>query len=246
MRRFRLAFPLALALASVPASAPALADDKEVEEALKRDTQELANAISEGKPAVWERLLDERVSYVDESGTVLDKKGLVDGAKGLPKGVSGTLRVTDFHAAVHGDVAVTTYVSDENENYHGHKLHSQYRTTETWKRTKEGWRLIGGQVLALRTDPPAVPADREDLEEYCGRYSLTPEITYEIRLTERGLEGQQTGRKAEVLKPEVPGVFFVPGKPRYRKVFQRDDDGEITGFAERREAWDLVWTREEE
>jgi len=35
----------------------------------------------------------------------------------------------------------------------------------------------------------------------------------------------------------------VPGKPRYRKIFPRDAAGKITGFAERREAWDIVWTR---
>jgi hypothetical protein len=42
---------------------------------------------------------------------------------------------------------------------------------------------------------------------------------------------------------EAADVFFVPGKPRYRKIFLRDDDGEITGFAERREAWDLVFAK---
>jgi len=35
----------------------------------------------------------------------------------------------------------------------------------------------------------------------------------------------------------------VPGRPRYRKVFRRDSAGGITDFAERREAWDLVWKR---
>jgi hypothetical protein len=72
---------------------------------------------------------------------------------------------------------------------------------------------------------------------------LTPTITYEIRLKDGRLEGQQTGRKTEPLKAEVADVLFVPGKPRYRKIFQRGSDGRITGFAERREAWDLNWTR---
>ncbi|HTO76422.1 MAG TPA: hypothetical protein VMQ61_10130, partial [Thermoanaerobaculia bacterium] len=57
------------------------------------------------------------------------------------------------------------------------------------------------------------------------------------------LEGQQNGRKAEVLKAEAPDVLFVPGKPRYRYVILRGSDGRITGFAQRREAWDLVWKR---
>jgi hypothetical protein len=242
MRRLRVGSLIAL-IAIVPLFAPLLADDKSLEESLRRNTQELMDALGDGKPDVWERLLDARVSYTDEGGAVLDKKTLVEGAKGLPKGVLGTIVVKDFRATVHGDVAVTTYVSDENENYHGHKLHCQYRTTDTWKETKAGWRLVAGQVLALRTDPPEMAADADDLEEYCGRYALTPELGYEIRCTDHGLEGQATGKKPEPLRMEAPDVFFVPGKVRYRFIFQRDEDGAIAGFSERREAWDLVYKR---
>jgi hypothetical protein len=186
---------------------------RSVEEALQANTQALMDAVTAGDAGVWNRLLDAHVTYVDENGSVLDRKALVDGIKPLPAGVSGAIRVTEFHATVHGDVAVTTHVDDEHETFHGHALHCRYRTTDTWQRTPEGWRLVGGQVLALRTDPPA-------------------------------LEGRQTGKKPEPLKVETGDVLFVPGKPRYRKVFLRDDDGDITGFAERREAWDLVFTKQ--
>lgn len=72
---------------------------------------------------------------------------------------------------------------------------------------------------------------------------MTPTITYEIRRKDGGLEGQRTGRDPEVLRAEVADVLFVPGRPRYRKVFLRDSEGRIKGFVERREAWDLLWTR---
>jgi hypothetical protein len=81
-------------------------------------------------------------------------------------------------------------------------------------------------------------------DQYCGRYALTPEIAYEIRCKSDSFEGQQTGRKAEELLAEAPDVLFVTGKPRYRYVFLRGPDGKITGLAQRREAWDIVWTRE--
>jgi hypothetical protein len=168
---------------------------------------------------------------------------MVEGTKPLPDGVSGSIRVTEFDAAVHGDVAVATHVDDENEDYHGHKLHCQYRTTDTWIKTPAGWRLIAGQVLALRTDPPAASIAPALRQEYCGSYALAPGITYEIRCKGEAFEGQQTGRKAEELRTEAPDVLFVPGKPRYRKIFQRGPGGKITGFVERREAWDLPWTR---
>jgi len=254
-RRLVVASALVLAVGALARGSVFAADEKSkagatkppgntVEEMLQANTQAMMDAVASGDTAVWNRFLDARVTYVDENGTVLDRKALVDGLKPLPAGVSGTIRVTQFHATVHGDLAVATYVDDEHETYHGHELHCQYRTTDTWARTPAGWRLVGGQVLALRTDPPALEVAPEDLEEYAGRYTLSSDVSYEIRLTDHGLEGQETGRKPEQLKVESGDVFFVPGQPRTRKVFLRDDDGDITGFAERREAWDLVFTRE--
>jgi hypothetical protein len=214
-----------------------------VPDILKRQAQELVDAIGTGSAAVWNRYLDEGVRYVDESGTVMTKKQMVEGTKPLPDGVTGTIRVIDFNAVVHGDVAVATYVDDENEDFHGSRLHCQYRTTDTWLKTAKGWRLIASQVLALRTDPPPVALAASLRAEYCGRYALTPAIAYEIRCNGDALEGQQTGRKAEELRAEAPDVLFVPGRPRYRYVFLRDAGGKITGFAQRREVWDLVWKR---
>jgi hypothetical protein len=231
-----------LALAALASARPARAAE-DVEALLRRQTQELFDAVSAGTPAVWERYLDPRAVYTSEDGTVSTKAQMVADVKPLPPGVSGSIQVTGFRAVVHGTVAVATHVEDEHEDYHGHKLHCQYRTTDTWVKAPAGWRLVAGQVLALRTDPPAIQFDRARLAEYCGRYALTPEITYEIRCRDGGLEGQQTGRPAEALRVEAPDVLFVPGKPRYRKVFQRGPDGRIRGFAERREAWDLDWKR---
>jgi ketosteroid isomerase-like protein len=210
---------------------------------LQRQTQELVDAIATGSAAVWDKYLDKDLRYVDESGRVLTKKQMLEDIKPLPGGVSGTIRVTDFDAVVHGNVAVATYVNDEDEDFHGHKVHCQYRTTDTWKKTPKGWRLIAAQVLALRTDPPSVPLTARLKEEYSGRYALTPQISYEIRPAGEELEGQQTGRPAQVLRAEAPDVLFVPGRPRYRKIFLRGPDGRVTGFAERREAWDIVWSR---
>jgi ketosteroid isomerase-like protein len=224
------------------AAAPGTAAE-DVRALLKRQTQELVDAIGAGSAEVWDRYLDPDVRYVDETGTVSTKKEMVEQTKPLPTGVSGTIRITDFDAAVHGDVAVTTYVDDESENFHGHELHCRYRTTDTWKKTREGWRLIAGQVLALREDPPSVTLSPALRREYAGTYVLAPGIAYEIRGAGDKLEGQQTGRKPETLLAEAPDVLFVPGRPRYRYVFLRDAGGAIVGFAQRREAWDLVWKR---
>ena len=227
-------------LLSAATATPASEDAAAV---LHRQTQELMDAITHGSAAVWDRYLDAKAIYTAEDGTLQTKAQMVEGTKPLPEGVSGNIKVIDFKATVHGPVAITNYVSDEHEDYHGHKLHCQYRTTDTWLQTPAGWRLVAGQVLALRTDPPAVPFTSRQMAEYVGRYALAPAITYEIRRQGDGLVGQQSGRQAEPLKAEAPDVLFVPGKTRYRKIFKRAPDGHVTGFAERREAWDIDWKR---
>jgi hypothetical protein len=210
---------------------------------LQRQTQELLDALVPGTASVWERYLDTDASISTEDGELVHKSEMISQIKPFPAGISGNIKVTDYKVTFHGTVAIATHVEDEHENYHGHQLHCQYRTTDTWVQTSAGWRLLASQILALRTDPPAMNLTAKQVKEYVGRYSLTPEISYEIRLKNGQLEGQQTGRKPEVLRAEVADVLFVPGKPRYRTVIQRDAAGRITGFAERREAWDLVWTR---
>lgn len=231
-------------LACVVMGAPEKPPTQNVPEVLQRQTQALYDAIATGEVAVWDEYLDAGVRFIDESGDVMSKKQMLEGTKPLPEGVSGTIRVTDFDVALHGEVAIATYVNDENEVFHGHALHCRYRTTDTWMKTAGAWRLIASQILALRTDPPSIVLPASVRAEYCGRYALTPEIGYEIRATGDALEGRQSGRPPEALLAEAADVLFVPGRPRYRYVILRGSDGKITGFAQRREAWDLVWTRE--
>lgn len=239
----RRSLVFAILLAFTFLAIPRATSAETVGDVLRRQTQELADAIGTGSAAVWDRYLDPEVRYVDESGKVLTKKKMLDDLKPLPQGVSGSLKVTDFDVAVHGGVAVATYVDDEHEDFHGHKLHCQYRVTDTWIRTAKGWRLIAAQVLALRADPPSARVAAALHDEYCGTYTLTSTISYVIRKNGDRLEGRRSGREAEELLDEAPDVLFVPGRPRYRYVFLRGAGGMITGLAERREAWDLVWKR---
>ncbi len=232
----------ALVLGARIASPPASAND-DVTTTLQRQTQELLDAVSAGSAAVWDRYLDSTVSYTTEDGSVRSKREMVGDIRPLPKTISGSIEIVEFTARIHGDVAVTTHVDDEHETFYGHALHCQYRSTDTWLKTPAGWRLIGAQVLALRTDPPGVALTPAALDEMVGTYTLSPELSYEIRRSGDVLVGQETGRAPDTLRAETRDVLFVPGRPRYRKVFRRDADGHVVDFAERREAWDLVWAK---
>ena len=232
----------ALFIASILIAAFAVLGD-DTAALLEKQTQEMCNAVAVGDARVWDRYLDDRVVIRTEDGMLHDKAGTLKDLQPLPAGVSGRIVVVYFVARVHNDTAVTTYTLDEHENYHGHSLHCRYLATDTWMKTPSGWRLVASQVDAERGDPPGVAMTDAQAEAYAGKYSLSADITYEIRRNGKNLEGRRGTGAWEPLLLEAPDVLFVSGKPRYRKIILRDASGKITGFADRREEWDLVWNR---
>lgn len=225
-------------LGAAPFAAPALAAPEEVAALLRRNTQALLDAITHGDAAVWQRLLADEAVVTDESGTVNDKTTIVKSIAPLPARISGDIKVRDFEAHVHGDVAVATYVSDEHESFFDAQLHCQYRSTDTWRRDGGDWRLIASQVLAVRTDPPAIKLDPAEAAKLAGSYALAPDRKMVIALKDGALTVAEGSRPAKPFLPEAPSVFFVPGSPRYRYLVQGN------AIIQRREAWDLRWVRE--
>jgi ketosteroid isomerase-like protein len=224
------------------AGASVLAQD-DVAAVLKAQTQELLNAVTNGDPRVWDRYLDPNVLYLAEDGTRKSKADLLKEITPLPKGISGALTVANFEVRLHGDTAIATHDDLEDEDYFGHTLKAEYRTTDTWRRTPQGWKLIASQVHAQLIDPAAIQVAAAKLDEYVGAYRLNADITYTIRRQGDALSGERTGRPTQMLKMEASDVMFVPGQPRSRKVFLRSADGRVTGFVDRREGRDIPWKK---
>jgi ketosteroid isomerase-like protein len=237
----RAVFPLVVVsslLAPQPPSAPS-----DVEKELRQRTQELLDAVAPGRVDVWRRLLHEQMIHVDENGIVRTKSEFLAQLQPLPAGLEGTLQIASFQVQVHGDVAVATHEERETLIYFGQKLDSRFRTTDTWLRTSEGWRLIAAQVLAVPADPPAITLDAKQLCAYAGVFSLTADISATVNCRNGELVAERTGRPAVSYHPETVDVFFSPGQPRTRRIFQRDSSGTITGFVDRREGHDIVWRK---
>jgi hypothetical protein len=231
----------ALVLSSLGAHGAAPASSVEGE--LRAQTQELLDAIAPGKVDVWRRLLHERMIHVDESGIVRNKEELLKELQPLPPGLQGSLRVGSFHTQVHGDTAVVTHEDHETLDYFGQILNTRFRATDTWLKTSDGWRLIATQVLAVLEDPPAIALDKQQLCAFEGVFQLTPAVKTTIRCEEGQLVSERTGRKAAVYRPETADVFFSPGQPRTRRIFQRDASGTVVRFVDRREGRDIVWKK---
>jgi hypothetical protein len=228
---------MGLALVLVIAAASA-------ESELRRLTQENLDAIAAGDVAVWRRNFHSDLVHVDEEGKVRSKNELLDELSPLPPGLAGNLKIRDFKLAMHGEnTAVVTHEDQEHLSYFGQILESRWRTTDTWVKTSDGWRLAGQQILALQVDPPAVTLSRDALCQYEGTYELTDQVRSKVTCADDGLQFQRVDRPVVLYKAEVADVFFAPGQPRTRRIFQRDAQGAILGFVDRREGHDIRWRR---
>jgi hypothetical protein len=210
---------------------------------LKRSTQALLDAVAPGERAVWEHYSDPAFTYVTEDNEVKTRAQVLEDLKPLPPGSTGWILVEEFRCRDFGTFAVTTYVMNEHETVEGHELRARYRGSDTWRRTAGGWRLVAAQVYAIPQDPPRadVPAGR--LADYEGLYGLSPATRQTIRSEGDHLVVERAGRQPQLLLPESGDVFFSPGRPRTRRIFMRAPDGRVSGFTDRREGTDLMWTR---
>jgi hypothetical protein len=233
---------IALALAFV-LQTPASTTDQTIA-VLRAKDQALLDAIAPGDRKVWEQALASDAVYVDESGTILDRAAFLDQLTPLPVGVSGKLEISNYQARVIGDLATVIHLDDEHETFHGQKLFAQYLTTETWRRDGDDWKLYLIHTYAVLKDPASITLPEKELRQYVGEYSAAPDLKYEIRWDGKRLVGGKKGNSMKPLDVEVRDVLFLPGQPRIRKIFQRDEKGKITGFVDRRESWDLVWKKE--
>jgi hypothetical protein len=228
-------------VASALLASPALADDRGV---ITAQMQELADAIASGQVAIWDKYLDANVIYAEEDDSYKGKADMLKEIVPLPKGLGGTIKIELLAYHEEGDVAVGLFRQNETEQYYGQTIYAKYLTNTTWKKRADGWRMIAGQVLAERTDPPTITLPASQLRQYVGTYQLKDSAdVYSIRLMQGRLVGRRGSRKPAPWSAEVRDVFFVAGDPRIRKIFQRDASGRVVGFVERRESWDIVWRK---
>ncbi|HWE05933.1 MAG TPA: nuclear transport factor 2 family protein [Rhizomicrobium sp.] len=231
---------IAVAVCALFAS-PAFGDDRAL---ITTQMQEMADAVAPGNVAVWDKYLDASVIYAEEDDSWKGKAGMLKEIRPLPKGLGGTIRIELLSYHEDGDVAVALFRQNETEHYFGQTIYAKYLTNTTWRKRAGGWKLIAAQVLAEKTDPPAIALPAGRLAQYAGTYRLKDsEPTTTLVLKDGALIGTRNRRQPATWNAEAPDVFFVKGDPRIRQIFQRDAAGKITGFVERRESWDIVWIR---
>lgn len=209
-------------------------------EVFREIDQQLMDAWATGDPHPWEEYLDDAAIYVDEDGKVLSKRQLLTHVAPLPSGYSTKFTVTDHRTVMHGRQAVTTHLDIENLEVFGQSLTPRLRATESWHLTSAGWRITSVQVLALPSDPKFQPLSSKELDQYAGTYTLAAGRVITLTPVGETLKMMPSG---VMLNSEARDVFFIMGRPRERKIFLRSPTGSITGFADRREGHELIWSR---
>jgi len=232
---------LALLVIAALQSASIEVDPVAVQKQLRAEDQALLDAIAPGDKSVWERLLAKDAVYVDENGAVMHRDQFLAALKPLPPGTSGHITIVNYEASIRGQVALVVHKDDERENYHGIPLRADYLMTETWIKEGVEWRLALVHVYVVPKDPPAIKISASRLAEYEGRYRAAADLSYLIRREGDHLVGVREGLPTVTLSQESADVFFVPGRPRDRKIFRRDANNRIVDFVDRREGEDLVF-----
>lgn len=215
---------------------------QEVERLLRDKDQALLDAIAPGDTKTWDAAMAPGAVYVDENGEIIARDEFLKQLTPLPAGASGNIKISAYRLELHGDVAIVVHTDDEDENYHGQKLTARYLTTETWQKSGPDWKLLSVHTYAVLRDPPAIMLNAAALDAYTGKY-VAGDLTYTIRREDDHLVGARQGRPPVELNAEVLDVFFVKGQPRSRKIFQRDSNGQVSGFSDRREGVDVVWKK---
>jgi len=216
---------------------------EDVAKLIERQSQEFSDASAAGDAAVIAKYLDDRVIFMNETGGISDKKGIVEGTQPTPKNIQRKLTQSDFKVEVHGDVAVTSFTDNLDQQLYGQTLKIKYLSTEVWKKEDADWKMISSQTMTKPDDPKTVALPTATLDEYVGTYEATP--AFKMRIAREGddLVGTTNDGKPYPIKAELRDVLVTPGQPTLRRIIQRDANGKVSGLISRREGHDFVLKR---
>jgi len=229
---------LPIALLAGVFSVPALAQDSCA--FLHRQTQAFSDAGQRGDGAAMASMLDPRVIFFNETG---EKATRADMAGATPPAAGTAIRsitTTDWDCSVQGDVAVTSFIDVLDQ---GNPGELKFRSVETWRKEGAVWKMIGSETLTLQQDPDPVVLDSKALDEYAGRYEAGTSMKFTFARKGDELLASLNGGAETAQKAQARDIFFTPGHGATPKVFQRGNDGKITGFIYLRGKNSIVFKR---
>lgn len=232
-------------LVAIPAAAGSA--PPQVRDELVSLTQQLMDAVGEGKPEVWKRIVMDDALVVDEFGRRQAAQEIIAGLRPFPPGFSGSIEIRSPRANVYGDTAVLVCEMHERESVFGQKLVVRYIATSTFVRREGAWKLAAMEDVTLPTPPPKLAVAGLDLHDYIGTYRYGPGRAWAFALRDGALSyTTRPGRKPVAADPIARDVFMEGDGSDERNllIFRRDASGRVVAVIERRKFNDLRLVRE--
>lgn len=208
-------------------------------------SQQLMDAIGEGRKEVWQRIASDDAVIVDEFGRRQGKKDIVDSLRPFPPGFSGSIEIRDPVVNVYGNTAVIECEEYERETVFGQKFVVRYIDTNTFVRRDGQWKLVAMEDVTLPTPPPKLAVSGLHLADYVGTYRYGPDRAWTFSIQDDRLSyTTKPGRPAIAAQPVAKDVFMEDNDERNLLVFRRDASGRVIALIERRKFNDLKLTRD--
>jgi hypothetical protein len=203
--------------------------------------QTLMNALP-GDTVPWNKYLAPNWYCTTEDGTGYFREAFLHSFSAFPVGFSGNIQVTKPVLVFHGNIAVIHYVADEHETVLGQQLHTSYGMANTWYKNDSSWVMLSALTFEIPQLPPAIRVKASVLQQYTGTYRMTTDRQAVVSLRRDTLFIQKGKNPPEALLAETENVFFRMSDTRGRRIFVRDESGDMI-MRERRNGQDLVWRR---
>ena len=216
---------LTVALLAGVCAAPAFAED--TCSFLEKQTQAFSDAGQRGDGAAMAKDLDPDVIFFNETGEQATRADMASSTPPPAGTPVRTITTTDWGCKIHGDVAVTSFIDILQRGKPGEM---KFRSVESWKKEKVGWKMIGSETLTLVQDPEAIALDGKALDEYAGTYEAPGGMIFVFAHKGDDLVAAVNGGAETAQKAQARDIFFTAGHGNTPKVFQRGADGKITGF----------------
>ena len=209
-------------------------------------SQQLMDAIGEGRKEVWRRLVADDAVIVDEFGRRQTKSELVDSLRPFPPGFSGSIEIRDAKVSQYGSAAVILCELYEQETVFGQNLIVRYIDTNTFVRRNGEWKLVAMEDVTLPTPPPKLEVRGLSLADYSGAYQYGPGRIWTFVFQGQSLSYSRKPGGPMISADPIAKDVFMEGEgsdERNLLIFRRDSAGKISGLIERRKFNDLYLQR---
>lgn len=230
---------LIYAASNATASAQAVNALSDVKKLLYANDALLLKAVHRGDRDTWARLTTSDFMYVEEGNVVRRAQFLSE----LEEDGLMPLIIHSYEVKIIGDTAQVFHQDDVPQRLGGiDESHSHLLMTETWQRINSEWKLRVVHTDRIRINPPPISLSCQQVDELVGTYQ-NADKTYILRRDGNRIIGGRSGQPLSELMAETRDVLFQPDNVYLRRVFQRNANGQVTGFIDRSETDGRLWNR---